>query len=61
MALDLRRCPFCGEPAHVVLSNDRLRPYARIECTGCLVTTRVVMGDMDGRLAAELWNHRAPV
>lgn len=60
-APELRRCPFCGALAQLVLANDPMRPYSRVECTGCRVTTRVVLGDVDGRVSAELWNCRSPV
>jgi len=54
----LKPCPFCGAPGKIVVSLDRLRPYARVECSGCESRTKIVMGDQDGSLAAEIWNAR---
>lgn len=58
VSLNLKPCPFCKEPGRIVLSLDRLRTYARVECTGCEARTKVVMGDQDGSLAVEIWNSR---
>jgi len=67
MANELLPCPFCGEPAQMVVSpaNTSGPEQAQIRCTGCKVTTDRVWADNGLPKAADeatrAWNRRAPV
>jgi len=48
---DMKRCPFCGELASLVQSDDK----CRIECTNCKATTILYNNKKEAIFS---WNRR---
>ena len=63
MGEELKPCPFCGGSADVGEQFDPDGAYYFVNCTECMASTDVLLGQQSGYTEAEAiaaWNRRAP-